>query len=174
MITIISGTNRENNETIRVSKYYAKKLAALGIANQVLDLCDLPQDFLFSGLYGKSNPEFTEIVNKYVLDVDKLVIVSPEYNGSFPGILKGFIEGWNPKRTPEKWAALVGVAAGRQGNSRGMDDLTNVLNYLQINVVPVKIPISQIYQHFNEDGDITNEELNNLMEKQIGLLDKQK
>lgn len=172
MITIISGTNREKNETIRVSKYYAKKLSALGIENQVLDLQDLPNDFLFSGLYGKKNEAFTSIVEKYVLNADKLVIVSPEYNGSFPGILKAFIEGWDPKRTPEKWAALVGVAAGRQGNSRGMDDLTNVLNYLQINVIPVKIPISQIYKHFNNEGDMEDEELNKLLEKQIGLIDK--
>lgn len=170
MITIISGTNRSNNETLRVSNYYSKKLTAQGIENQVLDLCTLPEDFIYNGLYGKTNDIFYETVNKYVLEIDKLVIVSPEYNGSFPGVLKCFIEGWNPKRTPGKWAALVGVAAGRQGNSRGMDDLTNVLNYLQINVVPVKIPISQIYRHFNEEGVMEDEELNKLIDKQIGLL----
>lgn len=170
MITIISGTNRSNNETLRVSNYYSKKLTALGIENQVLDLCTLPEDFIYNGLYGKTNDIFYETVNKYVLEIDKLVIVSPEYNGSFPGVLKCFIEGWNPKRTPGKWAALVGVAAGRQGNSRGMDDLTNVLNYLQINVVPVKIPISQIYRHFNVEGVMEDEELNKLIDKQIGLL----
>ena len=170
MITIISGTNRDNNETLRVSNYYSKKLTEKGIENQVLDLCTLPADFIYNGIYGKKNDAFFEIVDKYVLDIDKLVIISPEYNGSFPGVLKCFIEGWNPKKTPGKWAALVGVAAGRQGNSRGMDDLTNVLNYLQINVVPVKIPISQIYMHFNEAGDIKDAELNKLMDKQIDLL----
>jgi NAD(P)H-dependent FMN reductase len=170
MITIISGTNRENNETIRVSNYYSKKLTEKGIENQVLDLCNLPDDFIYNGLYGKKNDAFFELVDKYVLDVDKMVIVSPEYNGSFPGVLKCFIEGWNPKKTPEKWAALVGVAAGRQGNSRGMDDLTNVLNYLQINVVPVKIPISQIYMQFDGQGDLKDVEINKLIDKQIGLL----
>lgn len=170
MITIISGTNRLNNETLRVSNFYSKKLSEQGIKNQVLDLCTLPADFIYNGLYGKPNAAFYEIVNKFVLGIDKLVIVSPEYNGSFPGVLKCFIEGWDPKKTPGKWVALVGVAAGRQGNSRGMDDLTNVLNYLQMNVVPVKIPVSQIYKHFDENGDMTDIEVNKLIEKQIGLL----
>ena len=170
MITIISGTNRQNNETIRVSNYYSKKLTEKGIANQVLDLSTLPADFIYNGLYGKKNDTFFDLVDKYVLNIDKLVIISPEYNGSFPGVLKCFIEGWDPKRTAEKWVALVGVAAGRQGNSRGMDDLTNVLNYLQINVVPVKIPISQIYMQFNEVGDIKDEALNSLIDKQVNLL----
>ena len=170
MITIISGTNRHNNETIRVSKYYSKKLTEKGIENQVLDLCALPVDFIYNGLYGKKNDAFFDVVDKYVLDINKLVIVSPEYNGSFPGVLKCFIEGWDPKRTSEKWAALVGVAAGRQGNSRGMDDLTNILNYLQINVVPIKIPISQIYMQLNKKGDIEDAELNKLIDRQINLL----
>jgi len=170
MITIISGTNRLNNETLRVSNYYSRKLTEKGIENQVLDLCGLPEDFIYNGLYGKTNEAFYDIVNKYVLNIDKIVIVSPEYNGSFPGVLKCFIEGWNPKVTPGKWVALVGVAAGRQGNSRGMDDLTNILNYLKMNVVPVKIPISEIYRHFNEKGDIEDVEINDLLNMQIGLL----
>tara|TARA_B100000795_G_scaffold257317_1_gene230460 strand:- start:6 stop:524 length:519 start_codon:yes stop_codon:yes gene_type:complete len=170
MITIISGTNRLNNETVKVSSYYSRKLTEKGIKNQVLDLCDLPEDFIYNGLYGKSNDTFYDLVKKYVLNIDKIVIVSPEYNGSYPGVLKCFIEGWDPKATSGKLVALVGVSAGRQGNSRGMDHLTNVLNYLKMNVVPIKIPVSEIYKHFNEKGDIENLEINNLLEKQIELL----
>ena len=51
-----------------------------------------------------------------------------------------------------------------------MDDLTNILNYLQINVVPIKIPISQIYMQFNKKGDIEDAELNKLIDRQINLL----
>lgn len=170
MITIIAGTNRENSETYNVSMYYAHLLKLRGEAVQILDLSTLPKDFLFSALYGKTTAEFDAITEKYLFSVDKLVIVSPEYNGSYPGILKSFIDGWNPKKTPGKWVALVGVASGKQGNARGMDDLTNVLNYLQMNVVPVKPPISQIWRMFNEDKHIVDEGINNLLNQQIDLL----
>lgn len=170
MITIIAGTNRENSETSNVSKYYAHLLKLKGENVQILDLSILPKDFLFSALYGKETDDFKAITEKYLFEVDKLVIVSPEYNGSYPGILKAFIDGWDPKRTAGKWVALVGVASGKQGNARGMDDLTNVLNYLQMNVIPVKPPISQIWRMFNEEKHIVDEGINKLINQQIELL----
>ena len=170
MISIIAGTNRKNSETFRVAKYYKKVLEKKGETVQVLNLADLPKDFLFSALYGEQNEIFNQIVEKYIFSVDKMIIITPEYNGSFPGVMKGFIEGWNPKEVPNKWAALVGVASGRQGNSRGMDDLTNVLNYLKINVVPVKPPMSQIFNLLNPEGDIVDEAMNDLINFQLDLL----
>lgn len=170
MISIIAGTNRKNSETLKVAKYYEKVLTDRGEACQILDLAVLPKDFLFTALYGEQNETFNQIVEQYVFSVDKMIIATPEYNGSFPGIMKGFIEGWNPKKLPNKWAALVGVASGRQGNSRGMDDLTNVLNYLKINVIPVKPPMSQIYNLLNEGGDVIDEGMNNMINLQLDLL----
>lgn len=170
MISIIAGTNRKNSQTLRVAQYYRKVLQGKGVECQVLDLADLPKDFLFSALYGEQNENFNQIVDQYVFSVDKMIIVTPEYNGSFPGIMKAFIEGWNPKLLPNKWAALVGVASGRQGNSRGMDDLTNVLNYLKINVIPVKPPLSQIFNLMNTEGDIVDEGMNEMITLQLDLL----
>lgn len=170
MISIIAGTNRDNSQTLRVSKYYESVLKAKGVDCQLLDLSELPNDFVFSALYGAQNDEFNQITNKYVLEPSKLIIISPEYNGSFPGILKAFIDGWNPRQTPGKWAALTGVASGRQGNARGMDDLTNILNYLKINVIPVKPPMSQIFNLFNEAGELVDQGMKEVIELQIELL----
>ena len=170
MISIIAGTNRKNSETLRVAKYYEKVLKSRGEACQVLNLADLPKDFLFTALYGEQNEVFNQIVEQYIFSVDKMIIATPEYNGSFPGIMKAFIEGWNPRKVPNKWAALVGVASGRQGNSRGMDDLTNVLNYLKINVIPVKPPMSQIFNLLNEEGDVVEEGMNDMINLQLDLL----
>ena len=66
--------------------------------------------------------------------------------------------------------ALAGVSSGRQGNARGMDDLTNILNYLKINVVPVKPPLSQIFNLLSEDGDIVDDGMNDLISLQLDLL----
>ena len=81
----------------------------------------------------------------------------PEYNGSFPGVLKAMIDisdirncWWNKK------ALLTGISSGRAGNLRGMDHITGVLNYVKIIVHPNKLPISVIDTVMNGEGIITN------------------
>lgn len=170
MITLIAGTNRKNNVSLQVTKKYSSLLTDQQIENQVFDLSELPNDFIFSALYGEQNVEFNTLLDHKIYKSSAIVIVSPEYNGSYPGVLKAFIDGWDRKQLKEQKVALVGVASGRQGNSRGMDHLTNVLNYLELNVIPFKIPISQVYNIVSKEGEITNVETIDAIKKQITLL----
>lgn len=170
MYTIISGTNRKNSYTQKIALQYAELLQQNNISSNVLDLSTLPKDFIFSALYGDYHVEFDNIIEKYISNAEGLIVISPEYNGSYPGILKAFIDGWNPKKLNVKKAALVGVSSGRQGNARGMDHLTNVLNYLGITVIPFKIPISKVASVIDENGIITDEEHKIAIKKQIAQL----
>lgn len=170
MVTIISGTNRANNQSVKFAKYYQSLLKDYSVDCQLLDLSDLPKDFLFTALYGNVNEDFNALTEKYIYNASKIVIVSPEYNGSYPGIVKAFIDGWNPKKLSGQKVALVGVASGRQGNMRGMDQLTNVMNYLQLTVVPKKIAISQVGLISNADGFNPTDELKNNFHTQIKML----
>lgn len=172
MITIISGTNRRNNVSTQVAKAYSKLLLENNIQNQILDLQDLPDDFIFSALYGESNEKYKNLVKTYIYDASSLVIVSPEYNGSYPGVLKAFIDGWDRRKLSSQKVALVGVASGRQGNSRGMDHLTAVLNYINLTVVPLLIPISQVDNLLNEEKELTDKVTLETLSKQIELLVK--
>ncbi len=72
------------------------------------------------------------------------MIVAPEYNGSFPGVLKAFIDGVHPENFRYKKVSLVGVSSGRAGNVIGMEHLNSILTYLQMFVMPQKLPISRI------------------------------
>ncbi len=94
MITIISGTNRPQSVTKVISLYYQEILASLGAQSQVLDLHDLPPDFTYTALYGNSgkNTRFNQF-REMVEASQKFVFVVPEYNNSFPGVLKAFIDG---------------------------------------------------------------------------------
>jgi NAD(P)H-dependent FMN reductase len=170
MISIIVGTNRKNSETLRVAKYYQKTLEDRNEDCQILDLANLPHDFVYTALYGAQNEEFNTLVEQYIFSVEKLIVVTPEYNGSFPGVMKAFIDGWNPRRVFNKWVALVGVSSGRQGNARGMDDLTNVFNYLKINVIPIKPPMSQISDLLNENNEVADDGMKGMINMQLDLL----
>ena len=94
MITLVSGTNRPASVTRQVVDIYKSMLERRSVASEIIDLVDLPSDFISSALYDNSgkNVAFQPMQNQ-MLQADKYVFFVPEYNGSFPGILKTFIDG---------------------------------------------------------------------------------
>ena len=95
-------------------------------------------------------------MDQYVDKAKGYIFVVPDYNGGFPGVLKSFIDASDPKMWANKKAALVGVSSGRAGALRGMDQLTNVLNYLHVDVFHNKPPMSKIDGLVN-DGELSAE-----------------
>lgn len=144
MISIISGTNRPNSNSLKVSQYYSKLLSNSGFESQVLSLEDLPSDFIVNDAYGLRTKAMSELIDTYILSTDQFIFVIPEYNGGFPGVLKAFIDCLSPKDLHNKRAALVGLSSGHAGASRAMDQFSNVLNYLKINVNYCKPKLSGI------------------------------
>ena len=157
MITVISGTNRENSETLKVAKIYQDILSEMGQENQLLDLQELSGINFHSGMYAKHEDQIKELYNKYVKPVDRFVFVVPEYNGSYPGVVKLFLDLTPPVNFNKSKAALVGVSSGRAGNLRGMEHLTGVLNYLKVSVLFAKPKLSGIEGLLDENGAFVNE-----------------
>lgn len=153
MITIISGTNRPENVSLRVSSAIAELLISMEIEAQVLDLQKLPKDFVFrNDVFGNPDPGFSAIVDQFISTADRFVFVVPEYNGSFPGVCKAFIDAIWPEQFKGKKAALVGLSSGRAGNLRGLDHLTGILHYLDVPVMPKRVNIIHIEQQMNAEG----------------------
>lgn len=103
------------------------------------------------------NPEFSKLEKEYLIPAQKFIFIIPEYNGSFPGVLKAMIDisdirnSWWGKK-----ALLTGVSTGRAGNLRGMDHMTGILNFIKIIVHPNKLPISVIDKVMDKNGIITD------------------
>ena len=167
MMTIICGTNRAESNTFRVLEYCVKTAADQGIEATVLNLEDIPENLFFEGRYGSPVESFTQILEKKIVPASHILFVVPEYNGSYPGILKLFIDIAPPSIWRGKKAALLGVATGRSGNQRGLDHLMTVLHYLNMEVYSQKPLLSSIHQHMNEEGDMSNKEYQAQIENQI-------
>ena len=150
MITIISGTNRKYSNTYKIAREYQLILKEKGIEAGVFSLENID---VFN-----YNAAFEKIENEILIPTTHFIIISPEYNGSFPGVLKMLFDS---SRSHEMWyhkkALLTGVATGRAGNLRGMDHLADVLNYLKITVHPNKLPISVVNSVVGSDGKIIDE-----------------
>lgn len=168
MITIISATNRPDSNTYKIATTYSQLLDKQGVASKVFSLEQLTPDMQFIDLYGKHSEKFQQLLQEYIIPAEKFVFIVPEYNGSFPGILKLFIDAIHPDVNRGKKAVLVGVSSGRAGNLRGLDHLTGVLNYIGIHVHPNKLPISVVLTLLDEQGKIKDENTIKALEKQVG------
>jgi chromate reductase len=85
-----------------------------------------------------------------VVDSHKLIFIVAEYNGSFPGVLKAFIDGMDfPHAFRDKKAALVGLSSGVQGGGLALSHLTDILNYCGTHVLAKKPKLGFIERHFD-------------------------
>ena len=154
MVTIISSTNRPGSWTLKLAKYYQKRLGEKGMEAGLLSLDQLPASLIESDLYGKRSAEFMPI-QKIITDTDKFLFVIPEYNGSYPGVLKAFIDACSfPESFYDKKAALTGVSSGKYGNIRGIDHFTGVCHYLNLHVMPLKLHIASIKEEMDANNDL--------------------
>jgi NAD(P)H-dependent FMN reductase len=166
-ITIISGTNRLDSNTEKIADFYLNVLKKKGVDAQLFNLKDLPSSFISSELYGNRSPEFQHVIDNFIEKQTKFIFISPEYNGSFPGVLKAFLDAVHPKYWENNKACLVGVSSGRAGNLRGMEHLTNILNYLKINVYHNKLPISLVSNLLNESKQLADLETQKVIDVQL-------
>jgi NAD(P)H-dependent FMN reductase len=168
MITVIAGTNARNSNTAKVASVQYAYLKSQGVDCQLLNLAEMPTDFLSSAMYEQPAASFVAFQEKYLLPAEKFVIAIPEYNGGVPGIFKLMIDASDIKNAWwGKKASLTGVASGRSGNLRGLDHLTNMLHYLKMDVMKNKIPVSQIHSLLDENGNFTHQPTIDLLHEQM-------
>lgn len=173
MLTIISGTNRHEAVTRLVADHYAAIAQELGVTCQILDLRDLPATFASPALYdsSSSHPELVEM-QEIVDSSSSFAIICPEYNGSFPGVLKTFIDGLSyPNTMKGKPCGLVGFGSGNMGGSLALSHLTDIMHYLGVWVLPLKPRLPFVEKHL-EDTAITNQFFLKMLREQVEVLGK--
>jgi NAD(P)H-dependent FMN reductase len=149
MITIISGTNRKGSRTLQVAQYYLNTLKPQLPDTRLLSLEDIrPFD---------RGETLLKVEKELLIPSEKFIIIMPEYNGSFPGILKALFDNTDIKKCWWfKKVLLVGLADGRGGNLRGLEHMTSILHYLKMNVHYNKLPLSKINNELNAEGQFFN------------------
>ena len=170
MTTIIAATNRELSNTMKLAKYYQQQLSLKGHDAEILSLTELPDNLIHTDLYGKRSEEF-QIIQDKVTATTKFIFVIPEYNGSFPGVLKTFVDACKfPESFYGKKAILVGLSSGKYGNVRGIDHFTGICHYINMHVLPLRIHIPSINAEFDADGNLFKEDTVRFTEQQMGMI----
>jgi chromate reductase len=153
---IISATNRPENRTLLFAEECKKMLEERRLNALLWSLNTLPTSLLLSDIYNFEKSPLRSIVEKFIHPSSKIIFILPEYNGSYPGILKVFIDAVPTKYFKKKKALLIGTSSGRAGNLRGLDHLTAVLHYVKMEVYSQKLPISSIESLIDQEGKVVD------------------
>src|SRR5690606_4853162 len=169
--TLICGTNRRDAISLYITSLYQEILAEHGVQAGIMALHQLPHDFAFSALY--ENYGKNEAFNPYIelmLNTDKYVFIVPEYNGSFPGALKTFIDGLEyPNTFRNKKGALVGLASSGHGASLALSHLTDIFNFCGMHILAYKPRLERIEESF-KTGKLNSEKYHAMLVRQAELL----
>lgn len=166
MIVIISGTNRPGSCTLKVATTLKSIYAGLGVPVQLLDLTTLPPEIILPSAYAQKPAGFQPFADT-VLAANGLVVVTPEYNGSFPGVLKYFIDHLPfPESFERRPVCFVGLAAGIWGALRAVEQLQGIFGYRNAHIYPERVFIPGITKLIDPAGTFANAEMEARLAKQ--------
>ena len=166
MIVIISGTNRPGSNTRKVAAHVAGIYESLNVPAQLLDLAELPPEIFSPSAYAEKPAAFSKFSGA-VLAADGLVVVTPEYNGSVPGVLKYFIDMLPvPESFERRPVCFVGLAAGIWGALRPVEQLQMIFGYRNAHIYPERVFMPGVTRLLDGAGQFHNPEMSERLAKQ--------
>jgi NAD(P)H-dependent FMN reductase len=153
-IIIILGTSREGRQSEKVAHFVldvAKKRSDASFS--LIDILDFPQNKSLS-----LSKEKKTLWQSNLKKADALLIISPEYNHSYPGELKLFLDN-EYEAYRDKVAAICGVSSGNVGGARMIEQLKLVLNAFEMRIIKRNVFFSLVNDIFAEDGEVKEKEI---------------
>jgi NAD(P)H-dependent FMN reductase len=159
MITLIVGTNRPGSNTRKVAAQLEEIYAELKVPLNVLDLAKLPPEIFAPASYAEKPKSFHPFADA-ILKAAGLHVVTPEYNGSVPGVLKYFIDMLKfPESFERKPVCFTGLAAGIWGALRPVEQLQAIFGYRNAYIYPERVFMPQIHNLLDASGKIKDTDL---------------
>jgi NAD(P)H-dependent FMN reductase len=151
-IPVILGTTRKGRMSEHAARFITRQIGKRdGVKTELIDISKLPMPVDDAG-DGIKDPAFSE---KMVM-ADALVIVTPEYNHSFPGLLKHILDSCL-KEYIHKAAGIVGVSAGPFGGVRAIQDFLPVMRELGLVNIFWDVNFGTVSNVFDESGKLLDQ-----------------
>ncbi len=170
-IVVLCGTNREESLSRILARNLAEMYRASGQTVDSLDMRELPTEILTPTAYKEPPAGVVKLVDRF-LAADGVVFVVPEYNGSYPGVLKLFIDMLPyPEGFQDRPCAFVGLAAGQFCGLRAVEHCQQVAGYRNALIYPQRVFIGSSYEQFSE-GELVQDDLVQRLQRQAdGFVD---
>ena len=150
-IAVIIGSVAKNSNTRKAALVAVDELQKHEeISVDVIDPREL--DIPFPGI--KSSSKDAEKIQEIVEGATGVILVTPEYHGSYSSVLKLLIENLGyPSKLAGKPIAILGVASGDIGAIKSIEGLRGVCAHIGGIVLPGSASIPEVDKHFNEKGE---------------------
>jgi len=166
MLTILAGTNRPGSNTRKVAAVLESLYVELGVTPRMVDLAGLPAEIFDPASYGEKPASFAPFTEA-ILESSGLVVVTPEYNGGPPGVLKYFIDMLKfPESFERRPVCFVGIAAGQWGALRPVEQLQAIFGYRNAHLFPERVFVPRIQDQLDDQGHFKDEELTGRLKRQ--------
>src|SRR5881396_307639 len=151
-IPVILGTARMGRMSLHAARLVTGELGkCAGIETDLIDIAKLPLPTNDAGEAIK-HADFSAKMSK----ADALVVVSPEYNHGYSGLLKHVLDSCL-KEYVHKAVGVVGVSAGPFGGTRGIQDLLPVLRELGLVTIFWDVNFSSVQSLFDDSGALRDQ-----------------
>lgn len=151
-IPVILGTARKGRASVHAARLFVELLnLRAGVTSRLIDIATVPMPVDDAGEAIK-DPAFAQAMTA----ADGLVIVSPEYNHSFPGLLKHVLDSCLSEYI-HKAVGIVGVSAGAFAGARVIQGLLPVMREIGLVTIFWDVNIGTVAKVFAEDGRLLDD-----------------
>jgi NAD(P)H-dependent FMN reductase len=148
-IPLILGTTRKGRRSEPAARFvFDQTKMRVGVETEWVDLAKIPMRLDDAGEQMKDSP-FSELVKR----ADALIIVTPEYNHGYPGLLKHALD-MNLEEYIHKAVGVCGVSAGQFGGTRVIENLLPVLRELGLVTIFNDVNFGHVGKLFDEQGKL--------------------
>jgi NAD(P)H-dependent FMN reductase len=151
-IPIILGTARRGRQSENVARFVLEQTSKRAdIETELIDVCKLPMKLDDAGEQMK-DPTFSATIQR----CDGLIIVTPEYNHGYPGLLKHALD-MNLEEYVHKAVGICGVSAGTFGGARVIEGLLPVMRELGLVTIFWDVNFGNVQKLFDEQGNLLDQ-----------------
>jgi len=164
-IPVILGTARQGRRTEHAARFVLEQTRKRAdIETELIDVCKLPLKLDDAGEQMK-DPKFSATIQR----CDALIIVTPEYNHGYPGLLKHALD-MNLAEYIHKAVGICGVSAGLFGGARVIEALLPVMRELGLVTIFWDVNFGNVQKIFDEQGNLLDESYVRRMNKFLNEL----
>jgi azobenzene reductase len=151
-IPVILGSTRRGRQSGKVARFLAAQLTARSVQTEILDLADFNFPIMEERLSKRDDPppRLREFAAK-IAAADALLIVTPEYNSGYPGVLKNALD-YLYAEYKRKPVGIATVSAGMFGGLSALSQLRQVVLALGAYPIPASFPVRTVQDNFADDG----------------------
>lgn len=148
-IPVILGTSRQGRQSEHVAQFIVEQVSQReGVKTELIDIRTIAIPTNDEGESIK-DPQFAATMEQ----ADGLIIVVPEYNHGYPGLLKHVLDTCL-KEYIHKAVGLCGVSAGPFGGTRVIQNLLPVMRELGLTTIFYDLNFSNVQTLFDEAGNL--------------------